>query len=202
MSDPAGGAGSSAGSSGPAAGSPGGGGAARFGRSVRRNVLTLAAVLVAYYAAPVGDLPSGYGLVFSVVGLLAGMALLAWSILRQVQRLARRGPADESVRLESLVFLLYVAVPLFALGFYALVQADADQFAGLDTKTDALYFATSTVATVGFGDVHATGQLARVLVILQIVFNIVFVAAVGSVITSHLRERAAARRAEGGPATG
>ena len=201
MSDPAGGAGSSADSSGPAAGGPGGG-AARFGRSVRRNVLTLVAVLVAYYAAPVGDLPSGYGLVFSVLGLLAGMALLAWSILRQVQRLARRGPSDESVRLESLVFLLYVAVPLFALGFYALVQADADQFAGLDTKTDALYFATSTVATVGFGDVHATGQLARVLVILQIVFNIVFVAAVGSVITSHLRERAAARRAEGGPATG
>jgi voltage-gated potassium channel len=181
MSDPAG-----------AAGGPGT--ASGFTPRLWRNVLTLAAVIVAFYAAPVGELPSGSGLVLSTVGLLVGVGLLAWSMVRQVQRLARRAPGDESVRLEGLVLLLYVVVPVFALGFYALEHADADQFAGLDTKTDALYFSTSTVATVGFGDVHATGQLARALVTVQITFDLVFVAALGSVLANQIRERAAARR--------
>jgi voltage-gated potassium channel len=161
---------------------------------LRRNVLTFAAVLVAYYAVPVDELPSGAGLVLSAVGLVAGVALLAWSMVRQVQRLARRPPGDESVRLEGLVLLLYVVVPVFALGFFALEQADADQFAQLETKTDALYFAASTVATVGFGDVHATGQLARGLVTFQLAFNLVFVGALASVLVAQVRERATARR--------
>ena len=53
----------------------------------------------------------------------------------------------------------------------------ADQIDGLETRTDALYFTLSTMATVGFGDVHAVGQLARVTVSFMIVFNIVVVAA-------------------------
>jgi hypothetical protein len=189
MSDPARGPDPSA-----LAGDVRGGSGARLAPRLRRNALASAAVLVAYYAAPVGELPSGVGLVLSSVGLLAGAALLGWAIVRQVQRLARRRPGDESVRLEGLVLLLYVVVPVFALGFYALEQADADQFAGLDTKTDALYFATSTLATVGFGDVHATGQVGRALVTIQIAFNLVFVAALGSVLANQIRERATARR--------
>jgi voltage-gated potassium channel len=186
MSDPVSPTSSAASSS----GTPGGGLMPRL----RRNVLTFAAVLVAYYAVPVDELPSGAGLVLSAVGLVAGVALLAWSMVRQVQRLARRPPGDESVRLEGLVLLLYVVVPVFALGFFALEQADADQFAELETKTDALYFAASTVATVGFGDVHATGQLARGLVTFQLAFNLVFVGALASVLVAQVRERATARR--------
>ncbi len=85
-------------------------------------------------------------------------------------------------------------VPLFALGYYALEQGDPDQFAEMATKTDALYFTMSTLGTVGFGDVHATGQLARVLVMIQIVFDLVFVAALVSVVTTQIRARAAERR--------
>ena len=43
----------------------------------------------------------------------------------------------------------------------------------LQTKTDALYFAVTTLTTVGFGDVHAQGQVARGLIIVQMVFNVV-----------------------------
>ena len=46
------------------------------------------------------------------------------------------------------------------------------EFVGLETKTDALYFALTTLATVGFGDVHAEGQIARVLLIAQMIFNV------------------------------
>ncbi|WP_281367034.1 potassium channel family protein [Janibacter alkaliphilus] len=42
---------------------------------------------------------------------------------------------------------------------------------------DALYFTMTMVSTVGFGDITATGQLARVLVTLQMAFNLLFIAA-------------------------
>ena len=47
---------------------------------------------------------------------------------------------------------------------------------------DALYFTMSTIATVGFGDVHATGQAARVVVTLQIFLDLIFVGLVARII--------------------
>lgn len=178
---------------GPEAAGPGGDPTAH---RAGRGGLSLVSVLAVYYAVPVGALPSGIGIVISVTALLAGVTLLAWLTVRQAQRLLRRS-GEEAVRLDSLVFLVVVVVPMFALGFFALAQADPDQFASLDTKTDALYFALSTLATVGFGDVHATGQLARGLVTLQIAFDVVIVATLVSLLTAQIRERAAAGRAEG-----
>jgi hypothetical protein len=69
-----------------------------FTHRVRRAVLALASVLVVYYAAPVGELPSGVGIVFSVLGLLAGVGLLAWLIVRQGRRLMHSAPDDEAER--------------------------------------------------------------------------------------------------------
>jgi hypothetical protein len=163
----------------------------------RRAALALLSVLAVYYAAPVGERPSGGGVVLSALGLLGGVTLLAWLIVRQVRRLMR-ATAGESVRLDGLLLLVFVVVPTFALGNFALERSDASQFEGLETKTDALYMTLSTLATVGFGDVHAAGQLARALVSVQIVFNRVFVAALVSLVTREIRERAAAQRAAGG----
>lgn len=161
----------------------------------RRAVLALGAVLVVYYAAPVGELPSTVSIVLSVLGLVAGLGVLVWMALRQVRRLVASDPSDESVRIEGLLLIVYVAVPIFALGYFALEEAAGDQFAGLSTKTDALYFTVSTLATVGFGDVHATGQLARVLVTAQIVFNLVFIGTLVSLLTRVIHERGTVRRA-------
>jgi hypothetical protein len=160
----------------------------------RRAVFGLAGVLVIYYAVPVGELPTGSGVLFSVLGLLGGVVLLAWAIVRQLQRLVHSRPGDASVRIDSLVFLIIIVVPMFAAGYYALERGDGSQFESLTTKTDSLYFTLSTLATVGFGDVHATGQLARALVTLQITFDLIFVAALASVVTGYVRERAASRR--------
>jgi hypothetical protein len=185
----------------PAASAGGGdaGGAEPVAHRARRGALALVSVLVVYYAFPVGELPSGVGIALSVVGLLAGVSLLAWLSVRQVGLLVRSA-ADESVRLDSLIFLVYVVVPMFALGYVALERGDPGQFEGLATKTDGLYFSLSTLATVGFGDVHAVGQLARALVTIQITFDLVFVAALVAILTSQIRERAASRRAAGPPA--
>ena len=65
----------------------------------------------------------------------------------------------------------------------------------LETRTDSLYFTLQVLSTVGLGDVHAVGQTARALVTLQMAFDLVFIAAAGSVIASSVRSRFS-----GGPA--
>lgn len=167
-------------------------------KRVRRDLLALVAVLVSYYAAPVGEISTTAGAIaLSVLGLLGGLVVVAWLIVRQARRLVDSVPDDPNVRADALLLLIFVIVPLFSLGYFALEQADAGQFADLETKTDALYFTLSTLATVGFGDVHAVAQVARVVVMIQIAFDLVFVAAVVSVVSAHIRERRATGRAGG-----
>jgi voltage-gated potassium channel len=171
-------------------------------RRLPRGLLSVAAVVGLYYVVPL-DLPtSAGGVALTVLALMASLVTLTCLLFRQGRRLMHAPPGDESVLLESLVLLVFLVVPLFAFGYYALQHSDPDQFADLETKTDALYFATSTIATVGFGDVHATGQIARVVVTIQMAFDLVFVAAAASLLTTRIRERAARRREEAAGETG
>ncbi len=57
------------------------------------------------------------------------------------------------------------------------------------------------MATIGYGDIHATGQLARILVIVAIVFQLVFPTTLMSTIARRLRrgDPAPTRRDTPGP---
>ena len=70
-----------------------------------------------------------------------------------------------------LLTTLYVLVLGFALLYAITDAADPAAFAGMETRTDSLYFSVTTMATVGFGDVHAAGPVARVMVTVQMVFQ-------------------------------
>ena len=50
--------------------------------------------------------------------------------------------------------------------------------------------------TIGYGDVHAQGQVARAFVLVQIIFNTVFVATAVALLSSRVR-RVAVERAAG-----
>src|ERR671911_2664904 len=156
----------------------------------------LVAVLAVYYAVPVGEEWSANAEAFAVAVIVVGMGLLAWQSVRQVRRQITAGD-DTGVRVQSLLTLVYLLIVVFALGYFMLAEADADQFRELETKTDALYFTMATLGTVGFGDVHAAGQLARGLVALQIAFDLVFVAALASMVGGQIRRRAEALRDAG-----
>jgi voltage-gated potassium channel len=79
------------------------------------------------------------------------------------------------------------------LGFYLLNAQNPEQLEGLSTRVDALYFTMSTLTTVGFGDVHATGQAARIMVVIQMAFNLVFVATAAAVLSARIRAAATKR---------
>lgn len=78
--------------------------------------------------------------------------------------------------LQSLVLILATLVTGFSAAYVLL--ADEGQIQGLSTRIDALYFTIVTLSTVGFGDITPTGQGARVVVAVQILANLTFVAVV------------------------
>lgn len=164
-------------------------------RPANRSLVSLVLLLAVYYAVPEGLFPSAVAAALSIVALVGGGGLVAWLIVGQVKRQFRQG-GDQTVELQSLLLLAYLGVIVFALGYFFMARSTDGQFAGLRTKTDALYFTVTTLGTVGFGDIHPTGQVARAIVTAQIVFNLVFLGSLARLLTGQMRERAAQRRAE------
>ncbi|HWM74030.1 MAG TPA: potassium channel family protein [Nocardioides sp.] len=136
-----------------------------------RPVLSFAGLLIAYYAFPL-RLDSVAAAAVSLALTALGLGLLGWVLVSELLHVRRGGPGRS---LRTLIIALILLVMTFSLGFYLVNQVDPDQVAELNTRTDALYFTLSTMATVGYGDVHAEGQVARSLVCALIVFNIVVV---------------------------
>lgn len=151
-----------------------------------RIVATVAILTTIYYLLPdFGRLSeTSWALLFAV-----GLVVLSGLIVLLVGKALRAGP---DVQLQGLGILLCIAVMFFAEAYFLLAKMPG-QFDGLRTKTDALYFTVTTLSTVGYGDVHAAGQLARVAVILQVLFNLVFLGTAVTVAGGLLRTRATRR---------
>lgn len=154
-------------------------------------VATCVLIVATYFAMPVEPGVEGLQLVLRVLITVVTGALITWQIIRLI---ARRIVDPEHGSLAALLVSLVAGVVFFALADFMIATSASGQFEDLRTKTDALYFALATVTTVGYGDVHATGQLARSLVSLQIMFNVVILATGVSVLTRELGSRADHRR--------
>ncbi len=148
------------------------------------NGLTLASALVFYYFVPI-DLKSGHP-IRETVFFLAAFGLLIWLIVRQLVKQMNAGP-DPGVRVRSLITLLYPVVVLFSLTYYIVQVHNPQQFDGIVTRTDSLYYTVITLGTVGYGDIHAVGQLAKVITIVQVAFDLVVIGALISVASSRFQ---------------
>jgi voltage-gated potassium channel len=151
-------------------------------------VVTPIAVLAVYFVVPVDADRAPVGVLLGVllsVAAVAGVVMVVVSEVRSAQR-----------RLTGwhLVLTLEIALVAFSFAYYLVAINGPQQFAGLSTRLDAVYFSTATAATVGFGDLHATGQLARGVVTLHMVFNIVFIAALVNLAKERMFEKRSALR--------
>jgi voltage-gated potassium channel len=139
---------------------------------------------------PVRDAVGGGRLLAGLAGL--GGALL---VLRHQARALRAG-RSLPVRIEALLTALYLLVLGFAAVYALLAQASPASFDGLQTRTDALYFTVTVLSTVGFGDIHPVAAPARLLVTLQMLFDLVFI---GTAVRALSGPTSAGPRAAGSP---
>jgi voltage-gated potassium channel len=150
--------------------------------------LILAAVVVVYFVVPISSDLQRNTVIRVLVAILV-LALMAAGVVRQL----RRHLDDSDRRVDGLMVSIMVVMVVFSLCFLTLEQRDPTQFDGMETRLDALYFTVATAASVGYGDVHAMGQAARALVLVQMVFNVVFIGTAVALLSSRIRAVASAR---------
>lgn len=159
----------------------------RTGWTLLLTVTSVAASVLVVYSAPVRTRAATADLLLFSLGLVVVAALLVLQVRRQF-----RAWEDPTVRVQSVLGLLSPAMALFAITYYALAR-DPGEFSGLESRTDALYFTVVTLGTVGYGDVHPVGDAAKVVTMVQIVFDLVVVALLVSFLTAEVRQRVVQR---------
>jgi voltage-gated potassium channel len=142
------------------------------------TVALAGALVVCYYFLPLDG-----RLWFVGVGL--GAAVIVGIVplgLRQT-RLILMSSRPLSAAVRAITVLIVIVVLGFASSYYALDAHSPRQLVGIETKTDALYFTVVMLGTVGFGDITPTGQVARALTTINILFNLALVATTVRVVT-------------------
>lgn len=160
---------------------------------VGRNVLVVLGCLAIYIVCPVPgkDAPP----LLSWLLFAGGVIAIGYAVVALVRR-RRTAPDDNGVRLEALVALVYALVVFFSLTYLSLATRE-DQFVDLDNRVDALYFTVSTVATVGFGDVHAVGSAARLAVTVQMALDLLVLGIAARLVGPAIARRWAEKDASG-----
>lgn len=157
-------------STGPAPGTPG---------EVRAPVRTMVsgglralgngAVLVAiYYLLPLDHTSTWIAATILIIGLVAFIALVVF----QVRWIIRaRFPGLRAV--EALATSLPLFLLLFSATYVVMAAVSASNFGEKLTHTDALYFTVTVFTTVGFGDITAKSEGARLLVTGQMATDLI-----------------------------
>ncbi|MDO3649744.1 potassium channel family protein [Nocardia mangyaensis] len=156
-----------------------------------RNGAAAVCALLLYYSVPVHwvfELDAWPGRVFGVVGFAAGIIGLVWLVWRQIEHLLT-APVSAGGRVDGVLLVVCIVCVVFSQFYFRLQQRDPDQFDGLVTRTDALYYTMSTLGTIGYGDVHAIGQAARVVTMVQIVFDLVVIGTLAAIVTTSVTRR-------------
>jgi voltage-gated potassium channel len=148
----------------------------------------VAVMMVGYYTLPL-DVFGPHHAVLSWVVFLCALALLAALLLWQAQLVLVE--SDRGRPGIVIVLLICLSLVVFATAYLGLSRDG--EMSGLRTRTDSLYFTVVTLATIGYGDIHPSGQAARLVVIVQVAYNFVFLATGASALTRRVRGRAANR---------
>ncbi|WP_106399060.1 potassium channel family protein [Actinocorallia populi] len=154
--------------------------AARRLRCWAEMLLGTAAFGSFYFLVPMNrhELSQGPPLLRAVL-LLASLLLVTLLLAAQVRRSLRpdRLPLE---RLSPLLGAVNLVVVFFALIYYG----NAEDFAGLETRLDALYFTVTTLCTVGYGDIVPLGPGVRAVATIQMIFDLVIVTTAISLIVN------------------
>ncbi|MHC1563543.1 potassium channel family protein [Actinomycetospora sp. C-140] len=163
--------------------------------SVGRATLTVAALVLVYYLLPLTQESAAVTGLALVGGLIGLGVLLVW----QLQAIVR-APYPGLRAFETLALAIPAFLLLFAAVYVLASDSDPASFTEPLTRTDAIYFAVTVFATVGFGDIAALAQSTRIVVTLQMVGDLLVIGLVLRAVLDAV-ERGRQRRVRG-PETG
>ena len=165
----------------------------RVGLGVLRALLATAVLVALYYVLPL-DRSKNVALVLAV-----GLVILIAVALAQLRLITRaRHPTIRAI--EALATTVPLFLLLFASAYLTMANSHASNFSrGTLSRTDTLYFTVTVFTTVGFGDVTAVSQNARLIVTAQMVLDFIALGAIARVFVAAVQF--GRHRAEAGSAS-
>jgi voltage-gated potassium channel len=164
--------------------------------AVLRSVLVAAVLVVLYYVLPLDRPWDSATAVRLLFGLLVFAGVMVWGV-RAVA--GSRYPGMRAA--EALALVLPLFLLLFASTYFEMERASAASFTQPLTRTDALYFTVTVFTTVGFGDITAKSETARIVLIVQMLADLA-VLGVGARVLLRAVQRGLERRSESGDDAG
>jgi len=169
-------------------------------RDVTRTVLrvtgSVTGLFVLYYLLPLDHASEPVAITMLVIGLAAFVTLVAFQV-RWIIRSRFPGLRAVEVLATSIPFFLL----LFASTYVVLAKQSAGSFGGPLSHTDGLYFTVTVFSTVGFGDITAKTETARLVVTGQMLADLIILGLALKIIVGAVR-RGQQRRGTPGAAPG
>jgi len=159
-------------------------------RALQRAVASTAVLVVIYYLLPLDRSSTPVAVTMLVIGLVVFVGLIGF----QVRAIA--GSPFPGIRaVEALAISVPLFLLLFAATYVVLATISAGNFTQPLDRTGALYFTVTVFATVGFGDIAAKTDVARLVVTGQMVADLIIIGlgvrvVVGAVTTGRRRRAA------------
>jgi len=153
-------------------------------RAVLRAVGSTAVLVALYYLLPLDHTARWHAITILVIGLAALIGLIAFQV-----RSIIASPYPGLRALEALATSVPLFVLLFASTYIVMASMSAGSFSQPLTRINALYFAVTVFATVGFGDITPVSQAARLTVTVQMVCDVIVIAVVIRLILEAARGR-------------
>ena len=154
----------------------------RIAWMVLRVVVSAAALVTVYYLLPLDHSSAPAAVTILALGLAGFIALVAVQV-----RSIIRHPYPGLRAVESLATSVPLFLLLFAAAYVVLAQLSAKNFGGHLSHTDGLYFAVTVFSTVGFGDITAKTQVARLVVTGQMIADLIILGLAIKVIVGAVR---------------
>jgi voltage-gated potassium channel len=152
--------------------------------AVLRMVGSTTALVALYYLLPLDHSSTGIAVTILAIGLALFIGLVAFHT-RSITRSPNPGlRAIEALAINVPLFLL-----LFASTYVVMSTTSASNFGGRLTHTDGLYFTVTVLSTVGFGDITAHTQAARLVVTGQMIADLIIFAVAVKIIVGAVRRR-------------
>ena len=150
--------------------------------AVLRVAASIAVVVALYYLLPFDRSATGVAVLLLVAGLVMFVGLVVFQV-RAI--LASQFPVLRAI--EALATSVPLFVALFASSYFVMARLSPGSFTTPLTRTDALYFTVTVFSTVGFGDITAKTEAARLVVTGQMIADLVILGLAIKAITSAVR---------------
>ena len=153
-------------------------------RTLLRVAATMTAVFVAYALVPGTRATTPATALFFVVALGAFCAFIRFEI-RSVLRAAH--PALRAIEVIFVIFPIFVVA--FSIIYLKMSQTSHQSFNQPLDHVSSLYFTVVSFGTVGFGDIVPKTDAARLVVMIQIIFDLIFIGFVAHALFGVVQQR-------------